>query len=130
MASPMMVNGNGTVRYALPPQMAQGNMATRTANAKQIKRRTKTGCLTCRKRRIKVSLERFRRCPQLSFADCVSGWWKRWFAGAIRLLGRPATERFQAKRLSKASETLSATFVDFILIVTAQWLTFGVFLLL
>lgn len=55
MPSNMLVNGNGTMRYALPPQMAPGNLAPRSASAKQIKRRTKTGCLTCRKRRIKVS---------------------------------------------------------------------------
>ena len=54
MPSTMVVNGNGTMRYALPPQMTPGNMGARTASAKQIKRRTKTGCLTCRKRRIKV----------------------------------------------------------------------------
>jgi hypothetical protein len=44
----------GNMRYALPVpdqrQMSGGR------HKKEIKRRTKTGCLTCRKRRIKVSL--------------------------------------------------------------------------
>ena len=46
---------NGQMRFALPqqplPQMSGGR------HKKEIKRRTKTGCLTCRKRRIKVSVE-------------------------------------------------------------------------
>lgn len=54
MPSNMVVTGNGAMRYALPPNMVTPGVNSRNANAKQIKRRTKTGCLTCRKRRIKV----------------------------------------------------------------------------
>lgn len=53
---PNVVSGpNGQMRFALPqqplPQMSGGR------HKKEIKRRTKTGCLTCRKRRIKVSAQ-------------------------------------------------------------------------
>ncbi|KAG0649919.1 putative transcriptional regulatory [Hyphodiscus hymeniophilus] len=44
-------NGGGNMRYALPvsdPRVMSGGR-----HKKEIKRRTKTGCLTCRKRRIK-----------------------------------------------------------------------------
>lgn len=51
-SDPSMAN----MRYALPVpdqrQMSGGR------HKKEIKRRTKTGCLTCRKRRIKVSFDR------------------------------------------------------------------------
>ncbi|KAK5168029.1 uncharacterized protein LTR77_006596 [Saxophila tyrrhenica] len=43
-------NGGALPRYALPPQMMVG---PNPRPKKDIKRRTKTGCLTCRKRRIK-----------------------------------------------------------------------------
>lgn len=48
---------NGAMmRYALPPQPAMDARAMPGGrHKKEIKRRTKTGCLTCRKRRIKVS---------------------------------------------------------------------------
>lgn len=42
------------MRYQLPPQ-GDGRMMSGGRHKKEIKRRTKTGCLTCRKRRIKVS---------------------------------------------------------------------------
>jgi hypothetical protein len=42
------------VRYQLPPQGDQ-RVLSGGRHKKEIKRRTKTGCLTCRKRRIKVS---------------------------------------------------------------------------
>lgn len=45
-------------QYLGYPQAAQGQdqrMLSGTRHKKEIKRRTKTGCLTCRKRRIKVS---------------------------------------------------------------------------
>ncbi|KAL8808131.1 MAG: hypothetical protein Q9200_004386 [Gallowayella weberi] len=40
------------MRYPLPPP--DGRMMSGGRHKKEIKRRTKTGCLTCRKRRIKV----------------------------------------------------------------------------
>jgi len=42
-------------RYPLPAQNADARMLSGGRHKKEIKRRTKTGCLTCRKRRIKVS---------------------------------------------------------------------------
>ena len=42
------------MRYQLPPQADQ-RVLSGGRHKKEIKRRTKTGCLTCRKRRIKVS---------------------------------------------------------------------------
>lgn len=52
---------NAPVRYPIPPD---GRQMSGGRHKKEIKRRTKTGCLTCRKRRIKVSkqhLESLRR---------------------------------------------------------------------
>lgn len=43
------------VRYQLPPQPGDQRVLSGGRHKKEIKRRTKTGCLTCRKRRIKVS---------------------------------------------------------------------------
>jgi hypothetical protein len=55
---PMMGNMGGpqfnAMRYQLPPQGDQ-RVLSGGRHKKEIKRRTKTGCLTCRKRRIKVS---------------------------------------------------------------------------
>ena len=45
------------MRYQLPPQAADQRVLSGGRHKKEIKRRTKTGCLTCRKRRIKVSAE-------------------------------------------------------------------------
>lgn len=42
---------NAPVRYPIPPD---GRQVSGGRHKKEIKRRTKTGCLTCRKRRIKV----------------------------------------------------------------------------
>ena len=44
-------------RYALPPVSSDPHniMSGRKPGVKEVKRRTKTGCMTCRKRRIKVS---------------------------------------------------------------------------
>jgi hypothetical protein len=44
------------MRYQLPPQGDQ-RVLSGGRHKKEIKRRTKTGCLTCRKRRIKVSTD-------------------------------------------------------------------------
>lgn len=41
--------------YRLPPQLPDQRVMSGGRHKKEIKRRTKTGCLTCRKRRIKVS---------------------------------------------------------------------------
>ena len=43
------------MRYQLPPQPGDTRVLSGGRHKKEIKRRTKTGCLTCRKRRIKVS---------------------------------------------------------------------------
>ena len=53
---------NAPVRYPIPPD---GRQMSGGRHKKEIKRRTKTGCLTCRKRRIKVcgQLCSFRRAP-------------------------------------------------------------------
>lgn len=53
---PMPPNGtpNGQpMRYPLPPQSLDARQMAGGRHKKEIKRRTKTGCLTCRKRRIK-----------------------------------------------------------------------------
>lgn len=63
-----MGQGNAQMRYNMqgdPNKMLSGNR-----HKKEVKRRTKTGCLTCRKRRIKVSCRyvvrgaESRLCPQ------------------------------------------------------------------
>jgi hypothetical protein len=46
------------MRYQLPPQAGEQRILSGGRHKKEIKRRTKTGCLTCRKRRIKVSVLR------------------------------------------------------------------------
>ena len=43
------------MRYPIPTQGPDARMLAGRGQKKDIKRRTKTGCLTCRKRRIKVS---------------------------------------------------------------------------
>lgn len=55
-------------RYPLPAQNADARMMSGGRHKKEIKRRTKTGCLTCRKRRIKVSDSKLIYFPQLYFA--------------------------------------------------------------
>lgn len=42
------------LRYPLPPNNSDSRIMSGGRHKKEIKRRTKTGCLTCRKRRIKV----------------------------------------------------------------------------
>ncbi|KAL8849626.1 MAG: hypothetical protein Q9221_005393 [Calogaya cf. arnoldii] len=58
------------MRYALPP--SDGRMMSGGRHKKEIKRRTKTGCLTCRKRRIKCDEAHpaCRNC-QKSKRDCL-----------------------------------------------------------
>lgn len=51
---------NQPLRYPLP--QPDGRIMSGGRHKKEIKRRTKTGCLTCRKRRIKVSVPR--ACPR------------------------------------------------------------------
>lgn len=48
---------NGMMRFSLPPAPVDARGMTASRHKKEIKRRTKTGCLTCRKRRIKVCRE-------------------------------------------------------------------------
>ena len=43
------------LRYSLTPHRNDERIMTGSRNRKEVKRRTKTGCLTCRKRRIKVN---------------------------------------------------------------------------
>lgn len=46
----------GMMRFPIPPQSTlESRQMSGGRHKKEIKRRTKTGCLTCRKRRIKVS---------------------------------------------------------------------------
>lgn len=46
---------NGAMRFPIQPQTPSERQGSGGRHKKEIKRRTKTGCLTCRKRRIKVS---------------------------------------------------------------------------
>lgn len=62
-ASPHMM------RYAPIPQ-GDAHMMTGSRHKKEIKRRTKTGCLTCRKRRIKVGID---SPPQNGDTDASGG---------------------------------------------------------
>jgi len=51
----MLAPPNGMMRYAAIPQApVDARQMSGGRHKKEIKRRTKTGCLTCRKRRIKV----------------------------------------------------------------------------
>jgi hypothetical protein len=51
---------NGMMRYPIPPQAPMDvRQMSGGRHKKEIKRRTKSGCLTCRKRRIKVRLSRY-----------------------------------------------------------------------
>ncbi|KAF2145487.1 uncharacterized protein K452DRAFT_220599 [Aplosporella prunicola CBS 121167] len=54
-AAPMGIPANmaAAMRYQLPPQGPDQRIMSGGRHKKEIKRRTKTGCLTCRKRRIK-----------------------------------------------------------------------------
>ncbi|KAF2002915.1 hypothetical protein P154DRAFT_593408 [Amniculicola lignicola CBS 123094] len=60
------------MRYQLPPQGGEQRMMSGGRHKKEIKRRTKTGCLTCRKRRIKCDEAHpiCRNC-QKSKRDCL-----------------------------------------------------------
>lgn len=66
MPTNVATNGqNGMMRYPIPPQPQSLDQRQMSGgrHKKEIKRRTKTGCLTCRKRRIKVSeSERWAGC--------------------------------------------------------------------
>jgi hypothetical protein len=50
----MGMNANPPMRYQLPGD--PNKMLSGGRHKKEVKRRTKTGCLTCRKRRIKVRI--------------------------------------------------------------------------
>lgn len=55
MPSNVAANGqNGVMRYPIPQTPLDSRQISGGRHKKEIKRRTKTGCLTCRKRRIKV----------------------------------------------------------------------------
>ncbi|PVI07171.1 hypothetical protein DM02DRAFT_355114 [Periconia macrospinosa] len=60
------------MRYQLPPQAGEQRILSGGRHKKEIKRRTKTGCLTCRKRRIKCDEAHpvCRNC-QKSKRDCL-----------------------------------------------------------
>ena len=63
---PMAAASANGMRYLIPPQPAPLDQRAMSGarGKKEIKRRTKTGCLTCRKRRIKV-------CHSLQVAECI-----------------------------------------------------------
>ncbi|KAH7080527.1 hypothetical protein BKA63DRAFT_563208 [Paraphoma chrysanthemicola] len=63
---------NAAMRYQLPPQQHEQRVLSGGRHKKEIKRRTKTGCLTCRKRRIKCDEAHpsCRNC-QKSKRDCL-----------------------------------------------------------
>jgi len=57
MPSNMGANGhNGIMRFPIPHAPVDSRNISGGRHKKEIKRRTKTGCLTCRKRRIKVRI--------------------------------------------------------------------------
>lgn len=60
---------NGTMRYPIQPQTPSERQISGGRHKKEIKRRTKTGCLTCRKRRIKVS-ERMKGVVGVGVCGC------------------------------------------------------------
>ncbi|KAK5134965.1 hypothetical protein LTR08_005917 [Meristemomyces frigidus] len=69
MPSNVGVNGqSGVLRFPIPPQATQESrhMNGSQRHKKEIKRRTKTGCLTCRKRRIKVRVNAIVTKPNLT----------------------------------------------------------------
>ncbi|KAF2211595.1 hypothetical protein CERZMDRAFT_98476 [Cercospora zeae-maydis SCOH1-5] len=74
MPSNVAPNGqNGVMRFPLPPQpVLDARQMSGGRHKKEIKRRTKTGCLTCRKRRIKCDegLPTCRNC-QKSKRECL-----------------------------------------------------------
>jgi hypothetical protein len=57
-------NGHsGIMRYPIPPQAPMDvRQMSGGRHKKEIKRRTKSGCLTCRKRRIKVCVFFYVKC--------------------------------------------------------------------
>ena len=58
MMLPAQMNASATshlMQYPIPPQGPDARLLAGRPQKKDIKRRTKTGCLTCRKRRIKAS---------------------------------------------------------------------------
>lgn len=66
-AQPQNGDANGfpsQMRYSmpLPPNQMDARQLSGGRHKKEIKRRTKTGCLTCRKRRIKVSMRMHAQC--------------------------------------------------------------------
>jgi hypothetical protein len=74
---------NTAIRYQLPPQHNDTRVLSGGRHKKEIKRRTKTGCLTCRKRRIKVSAhlaypsesgQHVHRSSVLYLAPCAAQW--------------------------------------------------------
>ena len=71
---------NQPMRYPLPPP-ADGRIMSGGRHKKEIKRRTKTGCLTCRKRRIKVGhaiLQLASAFPRLGNTVCIL-----WFSSTV-----------------------------------------------
>ena len=75
------------MRYPIPPQDTR--MMSGGRHKKEIKRRTKTGCLTCRKRRIKV-WQHLRNAPCEFLSPCPLGQKEWWFAFAEFFLLRVA----------------------------------------
>jgi hypothetical protein len=66
------------MRYQLPPQGGDQRILSGGRHKKEIKRRTKTGCLTCRKRRIKVRARVPVACSKTEWKGCAKGELPRW----------------------------------------------------
>lgn len=66
----MSADPNEHLRYPIPP--ADSRMMSGGRHKKEIKRRTKTGCLTCRKRRIKVSAICVVACSPSTVCDNIT----------------------------------------------------------
>ena len=75
---------NQPMRYPLPPP-PDGRIMSGGRHKKEIKRRTKTGCLTCRKRRIKVGRAFSPRFARFMACGSMSGSFWIFFVGSWRL---------------------------------------------
>jgi hypothetical protein len=69
----MGMNSNAQMRYQLPGD--PNKMLSGGRHKKEVKRRTKTGCLTCRKRRIKVRDAKYKDQIEKDFAPFYGEGW-------------------------------------------------------
>lgn len=93
--SQMGMNSNAQMRYQLPGD--PNKMLSSGRHKKEVKRRTKTGCLTCRKRRIKVCNRRLRVVPSTGQEA------ERWLLGGGRQGGEQRWSRRASLRLRASS---------------------------